>query len=191
MKWRSMHWDVAGRFYVGRADVETQTGRRGVAMKLNQYYQIAGGPGHWIKTVESVPAMVGDANQFYRARVGMFFPWEAKTALNRNLIEHEDEHDLWAVLDYGVTGGGYDKRDNYPTIVSDNVKHNAACAIKACPFAKHEDGMFWIPGARIFTGASIPGRNDRVQFALVIRESDLQKLNILLELGELEHGHSA
>ena len=58
-------------------------------------------------------------------------------------------------------------------------------------FAKHEDGMSWIPGARIFTGASIPGRNDRVQFALVIRESDLQKLNILLELGELEHGHSA
>ena len=78
MKWRSMRWDVAGRFYVGRADVETQTGRRGVAMKLNQYYQIAGGPGHWIKTVESVPAVVGDANQFYRARVGMFFPWEAK-----------------------------------------------------------------------------------------------------------------
>lgn len=34
-------------------------------------------------------------------------------------------------------------------------------------FAKHEDGMSWIPGARIFTGASIPGRNDRVQFALV------------------------
>lgn len=33
-------------------------------------------------------------------------------------------------------------------------------------FAKHEDGMSWIPGARIFTGASIPGRNDRVQFAL-------------------------
>lgn len=63
--------------------------------------------------------------------------------------------------------------------------------IRACPFAKHEDGMSWIPGARIFTGASIPGRNDRVQFALVIRERDLQKLNILLELGELEHGHSA
>ena len=58
-------------------------------------------------------------------------------------------------------------------------------------FAKHEDGMSWIPGVRIFTGASIPGRNDRVQFALVIRERDLQKLNILLELGELEHGHSA
>ena len=25
-------------------------------------------------------------------------------------------------------------------------------------FAKHEDGMAWIPGARIFTGASIPGQ---------------------------------
>ena len=150
-------------------------------MKLNEYYQIAGGPGHWIKTVESVPAMVGDANQFYRARVGMFFPWEAKTALNRNLIEHEDEHDLWAVLDYGVTGGGYGKRDDYPAIVSDNDKHNAACAIKACPFAKHEDGMSWIPGARIFTGASIPGRNDRVQFALVIRQSQLFKLNLSKE----------
>ena len=25
MKWRIMFWDVAGRCYVGRADVETQT----------------------------------------------------------------------------------------------------------------------------------------------------------------------
>lgn len=49
-------------------------------------------------------------------------------------------------------------------------------------FAKHEDGMSWIPGAQIFTGASIPGRNDRVQFALVTREKNPFNLNLLSEL---------
>lgn len=113
-----------------------------------------------------------------RGRYEAVIPEEPDT---RKLRILRDWLDL-GIRDYEPTSDRYDECENYPAVVSDNDKHNAACAIKACPFAKHEDGMSWIPGARIFTGASIPGRNDRVQFALVTREKNLFNLNLPSEL---------